>query len=199
MLFCGKNSKIFIKTQCDGGQMSAKKYVRKQYIVLFRFQLKYIIYILLFLYIGAAVAGYTVYWTTWVILGEKLANVYPRGRLIYIFHTANLKLFLNILIVTPFFVLLGVLLSHKIAGPIYRIGKYVDALMSGDYSRGLKLRKRDELKGLALKMSQLKDKLLEDREKRGKVANELLEQLKQENVSSDVIDAAKEKVNGMIE
>jgi len=179
--------------------MSAKKYARKQYIVLLRFQLKYIIYILLFLYIGAAVAGYTVYWTTWVTLGEKLANVYPRGRLIYIFHTANLKLLFNIMIITPFFIFLGVILSHKIAGPIYRIGKYVDALMKGDYSRGLKLRKRDELKGLALKMSQLKDKLLEDRERRNKAANELLEQLEKKNASSDVIDAAKAKINGMIE
>ena len=179
--------------------MSAKNIQESNTLCYSGFQLKYIIYILLFLYIGAAVAGYTVYWTTWVTLGEKLANVYPRGRLIYIFRSANLKLLLNIMIITPFFIFLGVFLSHKIAGPIYRIGKYVDALMKGDYSRGLKLRKRDELKGLALKMSQLKDKLLEDRERRSKAANELLEQLEQKNASPDVIDAAKAKINGMIE
>ncbi|MBU0571027.1 MAG: hypothetical protein KKG95_02125 [Candidatus Omnitrophica bacterium] len=179
--------------------MAKKKYIRKQYIILLRFQLKYIIYILLFLYVGAAVAGYTVYWTTWVTLGEKLANVYPRGRLIYIFQAANMKLLLNIMIITPFFILLGVLLSHKIAGPIYRIGKYIDSLIGGDYSKGLKLRKRDELKDLASKILELRNKLLEDREKRHKAANELIGKLEHGDVPSDVIEAAKVKIGNLID
>ena len=61
--------------------MAEEKIKRKRYVIAAKFQVRYIIYILLFLYAGAAIAGYTVYYTTWVTLGEKLANVYPRGRL----------------------------------------------------------------------------------------------------------------------
>jgi len=174
--------------------MAAKRYIRKQYIILFKFQLKYIIYILLFLYFGAAVAGYTVYWTTWVTLGEKLANVYPRGRLIYIFHDANLKLLINILIITPFFILLGILLSHKIAGPIYRISKYIDSLRSGDYSRGLTLRKRDELKGLAKKVSLLRDRLVENRDERIVIADDIAASLQKQGLQQNELDIIKAKL-----
>jgi len=174
--------------------MTAKRYIRKQYIILFRFQLKYILYILLFLYIGAAVAGYTVYWTTWVTLGEKLANVYPRGRLMYIFHAANLKLFINIMIITPFFVILGILLSHKIAGPIYSIGRYIDGLKNGDYSRGLTLRKRDELKDLAKKISLLRDRLKENRDNRINAADQIISLLEKQNLAQNDLEVIKVKL-----
>ena len=76
--------------------MSKSTIRRKKYLILIKFQMRYIIYILLFLYIGAAIAGLTVYWTTWTTLGEKLANVYPRGRLIYIFKDSNMTLLFNL-------------------------------------------------------------------------------------------------------
>ena len=82
---------------------------RKKYIIAYGFQFKYIGYILLFLYVGALVAGYTVYYTTWVTLGEKLANVYPTGRLLYIFRSANLTLIFRLLLITPLFVVIGII------------------------------------------------------------------------------------------
>jgi len=167
---------------------------RKRYLIAARFQLKYIAYILLFLYIGAAIAGYTVYYTTWVTLGEKLANVYPRGRLIYIFHAGNMTLLLRIFLITPLFVLIGVVLSHRIAGPVYRIGTYIDSLMRGDYSEGLTLRKKDELKELAKKMTQLCYKLREDAEKRDKMIDELTESLERQTVSSEILEEVKTRL-----
>ncbi|MDD4957242.1 MAG: hypothetical protein PHH49_05705 [Candidatus Omnitrophica bacterium] len=167
---------------------------RKKYIILLNFQLKYIIYILLFLYIGAAVAGYTVYYTTWTTLGEKLANVYPRGRLFYIFRDANITLLFRILLITPLFVILGVFISHRIAGPIYRIGKYLDQLIGGDYSRGLVLRRKDELKMLAFKLSKLRDKLLEQREKRNRVVEHVAKMLEGDIPDNDTLKEVREKL-----
>ncbi|MFH1836660.1 MAG: hypothetical protein ABH862_00920 [Candidatus Omnitrophota bacterium] len=154
--------------------MSKERYKRKKYLILMKFQIKYILYILLFLYLGALVAGYTVYWTTWVTLGEKLANVYPRGRLIYIFKHANVVLFWRLVIITPLFVFIGIRLSHRIAGPIYRIRLYIDSLLKKDYSQGLKLRKKDELKELALKFDQLCSELREDQEKRNNTISDII-------------------------
>ena len=174
--------------------MANQKHRRKKYFVLVRFQLKYIAYILLFLYVGALIAGYTVYYSTWVTLGEKLANVYPQSRLIYIFKAANWALFWRIVMITPLFVLIGTLLSHRMAGPIYRISKYIDSLLGGDYSQGLTLRKRDELKDLAAKMTVLCDKLKEDRAKRAGAVDEALRSLKQQGVSDKVVEEIKTKL-----
>jgi len=166
--------------------MLEKKFRRKRYIVLFGFQLKYILYILLFIYIGAAVAGYTVYWTTWVTLGEKLANVYPTSRLIPIFHDANWTLVFRMLLITPIFVVIGILLSHRIAGPIYRISKYLDDLKAGDYSRDIKLRKKDELKLLAGKLTELCQTLREDKEKKEQNINNALLEIEKCGLPADI-------------
>jgi len=167
---------------------------RKKYIIAARFQIRYILYILLFLYIGAAIAGYTVYYSTWTTLGEKLASVYPRGRLVYIFRQSNITLLFRLLLVSPVFVVIGVILSHRIAGPIYRIGKYIESLMSGDYSRGLELRKNDEFKVLAAKMTKLCKKLKEDDLERKKRSIEVQDILKDSRVSSEVMG----KVKGLL-
>ena len=53
----------------------AQKFRRRKYLVATRFQLKYVGLILLFMFIIAAVSGYTVFYTAWTILGEKLAQV----------------------------------------------------------------------------------------------------------------------------
>lgn len=168
--------------------MAGDKVARKRYVIAARFQVRYIIYILLFLYIGAAIAGYTVYYTTWVTLGEKLANVYSRGRLIYIFRQANLTLLIRILLISPIFVVIGIILSHRIAGPIYRIGKYVESLKQGDYTHGLTLRKRDEFKPLAQKMSELCYKLRDDRIKREGLTAEILGELRGQNMDPSLLE-----------
>ena len=164
---------------------------RKKYVIAARFQTRYILYILLFLYVGAAIAGYTVYYSTWTTLGEKLASVYPRGRLVYIFRQSNITLLFRLLLVSPVFVVIGVILSHRIAGPIYRIGKYIESIMSGDYSRGLELRKNDEFKMLAVKMTKLCKKLKEDDLERKKRSIEIQDILKDSRVSSEVMGRVK--------
>ena len=174
--------------------MVDQKYRRKRYFILVRFQLKYILYILLFLYVGALIAGYTVYYSTWVTLGEKLANVYPQSRLIYIFKAANWALFWRLILITPLFILIGTFLSHRIAGPIYRISRYIDSLMLGDYSKGLTLRKHDELKGLAAKMTQLCDSLKEGQQKRSSAVDDALQSLKKQGVSDKVVEEIKTKL-----
>ncbi len=101
---------------------------------------------------------------------------------------------LRILLITPLFVLIGVVLSHRIAGPVYRIGTYIDSLVRGDYSESLTLRKKDELKELAKKMTQLCHKLREDAEKRDKAIDELTESLERQTVSSEILEEVKTRL-----
>lgn len=126
-----------------------KKIRRRIYLIQKGFQLKYTGVILLFMFIVAWLVGYTIYYTGWLLMGEKLANVYPQGRLVAIMRTINLTLLLRLVLITPFVVLLSVLMSHKIAGPLFRINRFLRSVASGDLSARLTLRRGDELHDLA--------------------------------------------------
>lgn len=174
-----------------------KQIKRKQYVIAARFQLRYILYILLFLYIGAAIAGYTVYYTAWVTLGGKLASVYPRGRLIYIFRDANIALLIRLILITPIFVVIGIIISHRIAGPISRIGAYIDSLIQGNYTHGLILRKKDELKQLAVKMSELCYDLRDRRIKRENLSAEIMAELKGQKIDPALLEKIRMQLEEM--
>ncbi|MDD5448969.1 MAG: methyl-accepting chemotaxis protein [Candidatus Omnitrophica bacterium] len=136
-----------------------KRIRRRQYLIKTRFQLKYTGIIILFMFAVAWAAGYTVYYTGWLLMGEKLANVYPQGRLIAIMRTINATLLLRVLLIAPFIALLSVFLSHKVAGPLYRIERFIKQVASGDLSAKLKLRRGDDLKDVAEAINQMTDDL----------------------------------------
>ena len=125
------------------------RYKRKQYIVAAKFQLKYVGLILVMVFLTGILCSYVVYYTSMLLLGDKLANVYPQGRLIAIVNTVNTRIILSLLLITPLVVVIGVYASHKIAGPIYRIERFLKSMVSGEISEPLTLRKNDELVSLA--------------------------------------------------
>lgn len=132
--------------------MSAKniaKFKRRQYLIAKKFQLKYVGIILLLMFLTAALCSYVVYYTSMLLLGEKLASIYPQGRLVSIVKIVNFRIFLSVALVTPLVALIGIVLSHRIAGPIYRMETFMANLAGGDLSSRIVLRKGDELMLLA--------------------------------------------------
>lgn len=132
---------------------------RRRYIVSKKFQLRYVKLILLVVFLTAFVTGFSIYYNSWVLLGEKLATVYPQGRLVALFNTVNIRLAFNLLIVIILCTAIGILTSHKIAGPLYRIKLFLGRMIEGDYSGRLRLRKNDELHDLAEIINRLAEKL----------------------------------------
>jgi len=130
-------------------ERKAPDYVRKQYFVAKKFQLKYVGLILLLMFMTAALCSYVVYYTSMLLLGEKLANVYPQGRLVSIVRIVNFRILLSVLLVTPLVAMIGIFLSHRIAGPIYRMEKFLNDFAGGNLSSRLILRNGDELITLA--------------------------------------------------
>jgi len=125
------------------------KYTRKQYFTAARFQLKYVGLILLLMFLTGAMCAYVVYYTTMLLLGEKLANVYPQGRLISMVKLVNLQILFSLILVTPLVALIGIFLSHRIAGPINRMEKFLANMAAGDITSRLVLRSKDEMIRLA--------------------------------------------------
>ena len=139
--------------------MMNRSYRRTRYLVKKKFQLKYVGLILAVMFGGALITGFTIYYNSWVLLGDKLANVYPQGMLLHIFRSVNIKLAVNLILVAIFCTALGIMASHRIAGPIDRMVNFVEYVAKGDYKKRLTLRKGDELKELATAINRLVDKL----------------------------------------
>ncbi|RKY41317.1 MAG: hypothetical protein DRP85_06660 [Candidatus Makaraimicrobium thalassicum] len=133
-----------------------------------RFQIRYISLILFFMFMTAVLAGYTVYVTTWVMFGEKLAAVYPQGLLLDIVKQVNMVLFLRLILLSPLVIFIGLVLSNRIAGPIYRIQKFLQKVSNGRYKNDLELREKDELQDLAGSLNLLVSKLRSERQGREK-------------------------------
>ncbi|MFH1594406.1 MAG: hypothetical protein ABID09_06890 [Candidatus Omnitrophota bacterium] len=133
---------------------------RRRYFVRSGFQLKYVGLILAVMFLGTLITGYTIYANSWLLLGDKLANVYPQGRLIAIFNAVNTRLAINMIFALAISFGIGVIASHKIAGPIYRMIAFLHSVTANDdYSKRLVLRKGDELMDLAEAINRLIVKL----------------------------------------
>ena len=137
-----------------------RRYRRRRLIVRKRFQLRYAALIFSAILLSALVSGYTIYYNLWLLLGEKLSNVYPQGRLVDIFRSVNIRLTINMVLVSVACIGISIVTSHKIAGPVHRIIKFLkDVTESSNYSQRITLRKKDELKDLAEAINNLVDKL----------------------------------------
>jgi methyl-accepting chemotaxis protein len=136
-------------------EMDKPKFKRKHYFIAPKFQLKYVGIILLLMFLTASLCSYVVYYTTLTSIGEKLANVYPQGRLVALINSVNFRILISMLLISPLVAVIGIFLSHKIAGPIYRMEKYLQAVSLGDFSSKLILRQGDELITLAESINSL--------------------------------------------
>lgn len=136
-----------------------KRFRRTKYFIAAKFQMKFVGMILLFMFVIALFSALIIYYSTWMVLGEKLANVYPQGRLAGILRHANYVLFWILLLVSPLVAFVGVMLSHRIAGPIYRLRKNLEEIAGGNYSLRISLRKTDELKDVADAINKVVDVL----------------------------------------
>lgn len=118
---------------------------RKRYIIKPAFQLRYTGVVLLAVFAVAVISVFTTYYSSISLLGKKLANVYPQGMLVLTLREINLILIFRIFFLVPFIILIGILLSHKIAGPAYRIERTLREIGKGNFDIRIKLRKYDEL------------------------------------------------------
>jgi methyl-accepting chemotaxis protein len=126
---------------------------RKKYLIKRSFQLRYIFIVLSFIMLTAAISSVATYLALFPYLSEKLANVYPQGRLVVLLRDANVKALLSTLIIIPFAVWLSMILSHRVAGPWHRLEMILQDLADGDLSHDIRLRKNDELQSLALSLN----------------------------------------------
>ncbi len=130
---------------------SSKHYKRTKFLVASKFQLQYVGLILGLMFLTAFLCSYISYYTSLLYLGEKLANVYPQGRLAAIIQNVNMRMLISVLLFSPLVAILALFLSHRIAGPMYRMEKTLFNIAEGDLTprSHLALRKNDEFVPIA--------------------------------------------------
>ncbi|MFH1753505.1 MAG: HAMP domain-containing protein [Candidatus Omnitrophota bacterium] len=140
---------------------------RRRYFIEPGFQIRYAGIILLTLFISSAICIFTTYYSSISLLGEKLAHVYPQGRLVVTIKQVNLIIAYRLLFLVPVLALFGLMLSHRIAGPAHRIERTLREIGKGNFDIHIDLRKYDELGRIANAMNDMAldlKKLIKDKE-----------------------------------
>lgn len=124
-------------------------YRRKQYIVDRSLQFKFSKFVVLLSFSTAIITGLVIFYTTFFLLGEKLAEIYPQGRLIAIFRSVYGSFFICMLLILPVVFYCSIVFSHRIAGPLPKIYRALESIGNGNFDIKLVLRKHDHLRSLA--------------------------------------------------
>src|SRR3989338_9876357 len=113
---------------------------RKQYFVERGLQLRFARFVILFVFVSCIVTAFTIFYTTFMMLGARLADVYPQGRLVPIFKFAHLLFLVEMMAILPLIFLGAVLFSHRIAGPLPKIYQTLKNIGNGNFDVNLTLR-----------------------------------------------------------
>ena len=76
--------------------------------------------------------------------------------------SVNKSLVPKILLLAVYIFIIGIFVSHRIAGPMYRIEKSAEAIRSGDLRVNFKIRKGDEMRGAAGALEDMIESLHDD-------------------------------------
>ena len=113
-----------------------------------------------------------------------------REQLSYILGYANARILPKVIMLVFLIAFGSIFLSHRVAGPVYRFEKCVKAIGEGDLGMSFKLRKGDELKGLATSLDEMTQtlrsrvinvrRIIADSRKSSVTKNEALERIERE-------------------
>lgn len=146
-------------------------YKRRIYIIKKKLQYKYIALVFLSMILTAFTIGADIYYT----MNKAYADAgYMVSFPTFISAISTLIILKTIILIT-LMISVAVLVSHKLAGPIYRFEKSCEVIGTGDFSYRVNLRKGDELMELKDEFNKmlesLSKKLSNDREKTTRISS----------------------------
>ena len=176
-------------------------YKRKIFIVNKKYQFRYLFIIISTMLISVA----SVYFTTFYVIWNKVIDEFffvPEAskKLAEIFVQTSQLLVIPIILLAVIFTAIGIILSHKVAGPIFRVERVAQELSKGNLDIKVKFRKGDELHELADSLNEMitgiRSIVKEDKditEKLIKISDKLTEDVnKEKSIKKDVKDAVDE-------
>lgn len=136
---------------------STHPYKRRRLIVNPTFQYRFVGVMLLVLLLMTVAALGSVYLALWMTM--RAFDIANEPLAVAELTTVGLMVTMELLLLAPVVVWIGIRLTHKVAGPLVRINAAVQRLAQGDYDVHLTLRRGDALVELADGINQLTDAL----------------------------------------
>lgn len=177
---------------------------RRTYLIKTGLQLRYMGIIISTMLLVAFGVGWVIYHTSW----SKIVDTpdLSLDQLSDIFDTVNTLLFRWIFVFIFVIAILSIFVSHKIAGPVYRLEETTRIIASGDLTYQINLRHGDELGDLQdafNKMSEsLRTMVANDREVIAKLVsagNKLRETIDQKKQDPQVLESVTKELYEIIE
>lgn len=133
---------------------------RRKYFIKKRLQFKYLLFVLLAMLIPTTVCGGVLYYLIWQTIAAEIAIPEMLAEnLVPALNKVNIILSISLPLVFLLMLLLSIYISHKIAGPVYRLERELIEIANGDYSRRIKFRSNDELQEIADNINKLLENL----------------------------------------
>ena len=114
-----------------------------------KLQVRFAMFVMAFAVGTAFLTSAIVFFTTFSLMGEKLASVYPPGRLKEIYESTYLIFGGVLIVMLPGIFYMSLRFSHQIVGPLPKIYRTLRSIGDGDFNQSLTLRKGDKLTELA--------------------------------------------------
>ncbi len=180
------------------------KHRRRTYLIKTGLQLRYMGIIISTMLLVAFGVGWIIYHTSW----SRIANTpdLTLDKLSDIFDSVNTILMRWIIVFILGIAILSIFVSHKIAGPVYRLEETAKFIASGDLTQQIQMRHGDELQDLQEAFNLMSDSLrkmvAKDREVIDKLVltgSRLREKIDQKKLSPESIEEITRELHVVIE
>ncbi len=134
--------------------------MRIKYLTKNPLQFKFLVLILISIMTPIFLVGGCLYYLIFQIMAEQLAIPESIAQnLIPVLDKINFLIILSMPVVIFLLFLLGLILTHRLIGPLKRLEDDLTKISEGDYSIRLKLRKDDDLRPIAEVINKIINKL----------------------------------------
>lgn len=133
---------------------------RKRYFIKRELQSRYLKLILAAIILPTFLFSACLYYLIFYLMAEQLGV--PESiayNLVPVLHKINLILVIGLPVISLAILFWGLIVSHRIAGPVYRLEKDLEKIENGDLAFRIRLRRKDELVSIAEGINRLLDKL----------------------------------------
>ena len=138
--------------------MEEKRIRRTQYLIKPKFQLKYAGFNLIVPLLACLVFGFIFYKSGTMTMIAEISQIYPEKVPGFIMKLVLKQVLFTALIFLPIVLAGSIYLSHKVAGPAYRLEKDMKKIAGGEFGLRLRIRKGDELQELTNEINGMVEK-----------------------------------------
>ncbi len=134
--------------------------MRTQWVLNHPLQMKFLFVVIVAMLFPMLVFGFCLYKLVLNLLARQMA--FPEAinaNIMPVIEKVNALLIIIVPFMTAVVLWLAVGISHRFVGPIERIEKDLDQILGGDKAHRIRIREKDDLKAIALKINTLLERL----------------------------------------